>query len=263
MEQYLTFAKEIAQKAAEITKSYFGFEVKKEMKIDSTPVTQADREINKLVIERVNATFPEHGVFGEEESSLKKDSRYIWMCDPIDGTIPFLCGLPMFTFSLALVDREDGQPIVGVVNDPMAGNMYWAVKNSGAYRNGVRIHVNKESVLKHSYLNVEGGGIPGYSKIRVLELLKSKGAKAFKLMSFIYGAIQIANGKFASSIFLGPEGYEVATLKIITEEAGGVATDLVGNGRRYDMDGLGFVISNGLVHEELLNMLKIENFNNS
>lgn len=256
MEQYLSFAKEIAREAAEIAIKYFGFETESTWKADNTPVTQADIEINRLVIEKIKTAYPDHGVLGEEESSMKEGARYVWLCDPIDGTMPFSCGLPIFTFSLALVDREDGQPIVGLVNDPVGKNMYWATRGGGAFRNDKRIRVNTDSALKNTYLVVEGTGVHGYSKIRLLEKLKKEKAKAFKLMSLMYGAIQVANGKFSSSVYMGPECYEVAALKIITEEAGGKTTDLEGKSLRYDEDGLGFVISNGLLHDELLDAVR-------
>lgn len=256
MEHFLTFAKTLAHEAGEIALRYFGFETESTWKADNTPVTQADLEINRLVIDRIHTAFPDHSIKGEEESMMKEGSRYLWLCDPVDGTIPFSCGLAMFTFSIALVDREDGQPVLGLVNDPIGKNLYWATRGGGSFRNGVSIRVNNEAALKNTYLNVEGGGITAYSKTRLFEVLKKQNAKAFKLMSFIYGAIQVANGKFASSVFFGPDDYEVASLKILTEEAGGVATDLEGKSRRYDEDGLGFVISNGLVHQELLELIK-------
>ena len=141
------------------------------------------------------------------------------------------------------------------MNDPIGKNLYSATRGGGAFRNGERIRVNTESSLKNTFLDVEGTGIPGYSKIRVFEMLKKEGAKAYKLMSFMYGAIQVSNGKFSGSVYVGPEDLEVASLKIITEEAGGKATDLEGKERRYDQEGLGFVISNGFVHEELLGLI--------
>jgi fructose-1,6-bisphosphatase/inositol monophosphatase family enzyme len=73
-----------------------------------------------------------------------------------------------------------------------------------------------------------------------------------KFPSFIYGAVQVANGKFVGGAFYGKYAHDVAALKIIIEGAGGKVTDLNGEKRRYDQDGLGCIVSNGILHEEIL-----------
>src|SRR5689334_227090 len=112
MEQYLTFAKSVAQEAEQIALKYFGFDVKITWKGDTSPLTQADTEINSMLIRRVKETYPEHSVVGEEESMATTNSQYTWVCDPIDGTAPFSAGIPAFTFSLALVDQQTGMPLL-------------------------------------------------------------------------------------------------------------------------------------------------------
>ena len=253
MEPYLKFAKDLAEEAAVIALKYFGFDTERTLKSDSSPLTLADTEINDLVIRRINDAYPEHSILGEEKSAIKEGSKYIWVCDPIDGTMPFSCGLPIFTFSLALVDQSNGQPILGVVNDPIMKNMYWAYKGSGAHRNGKKISVTKDPDIKNTYLNIDGSRKDSvFSKTQTMEWVSNRGGKSFKFLSFIYGGIQVANGKFSGSIFFGPEAHDSATLKIIVEEAGGRVTDLNGNERRYDEKGLGCVATNGLVHADLL-----------
>ncbi|MEY3197673.1 MAG: hypothetical protein RL023_300 [Candidatus Parcubacteria bacterium] len=84
MENYLKFAKRLAIEAEEIALKYFSFEVENTRKDDNTPLTKADTEINELVIKRINDTYPEHSIYGEEKSERKENSKYIWVCDPID-----------------------------------------------------------------------------------------------------------------------------------------------------------------------------------
>ncbi len=256
-EQLLEFTKNLAKEAEAIALKYFGFETATTWKSDNTPLTQADTEINDLVIKRVNEAYPDHSIRGEESSDIKENSKYIWVCDPIDGTSPFSNGLPLFTFSIALVDQSDGQPILGVVNDPVMKNMYWAYKNGGAYRNGTKISVSTNTTLDGAYLCIDGAGKKlGFSNQTTLQLLVEKKCRISKFLSFIYGAIQVPNGKFVGSIFYGPQPHDVATIKIITEEAGGKVTDLNGEGRRYDEIGLGCIASNGILHEEILSFVQ-------
>lgn len=257
MEEYLEFAKKLAKEAEEIALKYFSFETESTWKEDNTPLTVADSEINDLVIKRINDKYPEHSIYGEERSEIKENSKYIWVCDPIDGTMPFSNGLPIFTFSIALVDESDGQPVLGLVNDPVMKNMYWAYKGSGAYRNGKKILVSKNNILNNVYLCVNGGGKNlGYSNLPLLDLLNEKKCKNMRLLSFIYGAIQVANGKFVGAVFYHPHAHDVAALKIITEEAGGKVSDLNGDERRYDKEGMGCVVSNGILHDEILECIK-------
>lgn len=152
MEEYLEFSKKLAKEAEEIALKYFSFEVENTWKGDDTPLTVADTEINDLVIKRINETYPEHSIYGEEKSDIKENSKYIWVCDPIDGTMPFSNGLPIFTFSIALADQSNGQPILGLINDPVMKNMYWAHKGNGAYRNGKKISVTKDISLFNTCL---------------------------------------------------------------------------------------------------------------
>ncbi len=87
-------------------------------------VTIADKEINQLVIDEVARVFPEHDVMGEEGDGLLSNAKYIWITDPIDGTIEYAHRIPLSVFSLALL--EDGKPIVGCVYQPFLDELYYA-----------------------------------------------------------------------------------------------------------------------------------------
>jgi len=104
MTTYEQFAKDVAKQAGKIMMENFKLGMHKEWKSDNSPVTETDLRINKLLIEGVKKYFPEHSVLGEEESNFVGDRKMVWVCDPLDGTLPFSHGVPIFTFSLALVD---------------------------------------------------------------------------------------------------------------------------------------------------------------
>lgn len=257
MNKYLEFAKKLAEEAGDIALKYFGFEVESTWKQDDTPLVKADTEINDLVVKNINEKYPEFSIYGEEKSDIKLGSKYIWVCDPLDGTMGFACGLPIFVFSLALVDQSNGQPILGVIYDPVMKNMYWAYQGGGSYRNGQKINVSKnDSFLNTYFLTGASGKDVGFSNLPVHKELNEQKCHVMKFPSFIYGAIQVANGKYVGGAFYGKYGYDMAALKIITEEAGGRVTDLNGHERRYDQDGIGCVISNGLLHNQILEIVK-------
>ena len=170
----------------------------------------------------------------------------------------FSCGLPIFVFSIALVDQSNGLPILGLINDPIMKTMYWAYKGSGAYRNGKKIFVPQNTTLKNTYLNTGASGkAVGFSNLPLMKTLSEKKCAVMRYPSFIYGGIQVANGKYIGAVFYHKYGHDVAALKIITEEAGGKVTDLNGNERRYDGDGIECIISNGILHNELLEIVQL------
>lgn len=257
LEKELDFAKKLAKDAEEIALRYFSFETESIYKDDNTPLTKADTEINDLIIRSVNEKYPEHSIYGEEASDRKDGSKYIWVCDPIDGTMAFACGLPIFVISLALVDQSSGLPVLGLINDPVMKTMYWAHAGSGAFRNGKRITVSEQNTLKNTYLCTGASGRNvGFSNLPLMKTLSDKKCAVMRYPSFIYGGIQVANGKYIGGIYYERYGHDVASLKIITEEAGGKVTDLNGKERRYDENGLGCIVSNGILHNELLEIVQ-------
>lgn len=253
----LDFAKQLASESGKIALKYFGFNTSTSWKADDTPLTKADSEINDFIIAEIRKRFPDHSILGEEKSAKKNDADYIWVCDPIDGTIAFSCGLPIFVFSLALVEKSNGQPLLGVIYDPVMKTMYWGHKGGNAYRDGTKIEVLKSTSLTHGYFNTGATGKSiNFSPFPLYTYLAQRKCKSLKLPSFIYGAVQVPNGKFTGAVFYHTSAHDVAALKIITEEAGGQVTDLNGNERRYDEDGIGCIVSNRVLHQNLVEIIQ-------
>lgn len=247
----LEIAKDIALKAGVIMKQYFGFETEKEFKSDHTPVTIADTTINSMVIQQLKKHFPDHGVLGEEESDYQENNEYIWVCDPIDGTVPFSIGMPTNVFSLALT--HNGEVILGVIYDPYLDRMVWAEKGTGTFCNGKRIFVNQSENLQNqiiysSYAHADITGL--YAEIQK----EHTGLLSFR--SILYPTIFIAHGTLIGSFYPYRHAYDVATSKIIIEEAGGKVTDLFGNDQRYNRPVKGCIASNGKVHDQLVELAK-------
>ena len=252
--QYLEFAKDIAYKAGEIMNKYFKEDNEASYKYDQTIVTKADTEINQYLIKRVKETFPTHSVDGEEEQFGKSD--YVWVCDPVDGTAMYARHIPVAVFSLALV--VDGISIVGVVYDPFTDSMYSAIKGFGAYKNDVKISVN--NVELDDMKSVSNFDMWPKSDYNLYDSLKELGKKTYfvGVGSVTRACMCVANGDFNLAIFPGTKhkNCDIAAAKVIVEEAGGKVTDLFGNEQRYDNDINGAVISNGKVHDEVIEVLK-------
>lgn len=253
-EVYLEFAKEIANEAGKIMLKYFKGNNGASYKGDKTIVTLADKEINTYLINRVKERFPEHSVDGEEEKF--GESNYVWICDPVDGTAMYARHIPVAVFSLALV--IDGVPEVGVVYDPFTDNLYSAIKGKGAYKNEEKISVsdfNIEDIRSVSHYDMWGKSV-----YNIYDAIKELGQKTYivSIGSVIRASMCVAEGDFIAVIFPGTKGKhcDIAAAKVIVEEAGGKVTDLFGNEQRYDKDIKGAIISNGIVHSEIVETIK-------
>lgn len=253
-EEYLEFAKEIANEAGKIMKKYFSRKDISSYKGDKTIVTLADKEINSYLIKRVKEKYPTHSVDGEEEQF--GESKYVWVCDPIDGTAMYARSIPVAVFSLALV--IDGVSTVGVIYDPFTDNLYTAIKGQGAYQNNEKICVNDyELEDMRSIAHFDSWPKAEYN---IIDVMKELGKKTYfiGLGSIIRACTCIASGEFTLAIFPGTlhKNCDIAAAKVLVEEAGGKVTDLFGKEQRYDKSINGAVISNGIVHDEVINTIK-------
>lgn len=262
-DEYLDFAKDLANEAGAAMLKYYGNKPQTNIKDDKTIVTIADKEINDLVIRRVHERYPDHDIDGEEASHKANQSSYVWVCDPIDGTNPFAMEIPISVFSLALV--KDGESLVGVVYDPFNKKMYSAQKGGGAFCNNDSIHVSDHTLAPVSRINFDSWSAAEYDIMPVIHrITKETGVYALSPGSVTHMAMKVADGSFVANIFPGTEekNVDIAAAKVIVEEAGGKVTNLWGNEQRYDQNIDGAIVSNGVVHDQIvgyLQNLKVKN----
>lgn len=248
----LVFASELAREAGVIMRQYFhDTDQRISLKADLTPVTVADTLVNEMVIQRVRETYPSHGVLGEEASS-HSDRRELWVCDPIDGTDGFTIGLPTAVFSLAYV--VDGVPQLAVIFDPFQDRLYSAVKGRGATCNGRPLHVSQRS-MKASIIAVGGSFSDVERNAELYKAAISRGATFRMFSGLVFKGGLIAEGKIDGVLFAYGGAHDIAAVKLIVEEAGGKVTDVYGEEQRYDRPISGAIVSNGLIHDELVRLV--------
>lgn len=227
-----------------------------EWKDDETPVTETDKAINRLVIERIREEFPFISIIGEEESSAL-NSDWVAYCDPVDGTYPFIAGLALPTICLSILYK--GIPMFSIIYDPLSKRMYHAEKGCGAFLGETPIKVSTKAKI-NARTNIH---LIWWKKAQFdfgpacLQLAK-RDAAWFNLNTIgIIGGL-IASGHFDASIFAGNSVLETAAMGLIVEEAGGKCTDIHGGKINYlDSCGMkGHIITNGLLHQEVVNLMK-------
>lgn len=251
----LATAKQIANEAGQIMRQYFRGDQGRVIKQDGSPLTVADTSINRMVIERLQASFPDDGIIGEEESTSEYGMGRKWFCDPIDGTKAFTWGVPTAMFSLALV--LDGKPIVGVCYEPMLDQMYWAVKTQGAYCGDQLLNVNQDSLT--SGILAIPSNTKDITKNPVIASILESGVTTAVFSGAVYKASAVADGRFVGYVETKVNAHDMAAIQVVIEEAGGRVTDLNGQAYDYSKPFSGTIVSNGLVHgelEELVNRIK-------
>ena len=154
--------KRLRAKPGTLLMHYFGG-VTIEYKGEVDLVTEADRASEKLIVERLRARWPEHGIVAEEGTRSETEAEYRWYVDPLDGTTNFAHGYPVFCVSIALT-RKDGQLEAGVLYDPTRDEMFAAERGQGATLNGRSIHVSK---TKHCWNRSSVPASPATSGTRI------------------------------------------------------------------------------------------------
>lgn len=258
-------AQELAVEAGSIADKHFSHSVQREMKHDGSPVTEVDLAINSLIVQRVEKEFPGHKIIGEEECGGKEDSSIAWVVDPIDGTRSFAEGIPVGMVLIAIT--ADGEPQVAVAYEHREKRMYCARKGEGAWLQIVGnrmsfsrgLRVSQKDNLAESFGNVAGyNSFPtrktGYDITRSIHK-DGEGARILDLNATGYHTAMVAKGSWEFAVVGLKTAHDIAAAALLVPEAGGRVTDLQGNEQRYDVPINGAIVSNGLVHDELLEIV--------
>lgn len=265
----LETALELSKNAGSIILSHYAAGVVAEEKIGvdnfSEPVSIADRESNKLIVEGLRDTFPRDAILSEEEpddTERRLASRRVWIIDPIDGTSGFLDHNGDFAIQIGLV--ENGRPVAGVVALPVSGVTYTASLDSGTFIRSensepLPIRVSDITDLQQMSLAVSRT----HKSPKILEISAEMGFKK----NVERGSVGLKVGLIAERIcdayiHLSPRTklWDICAPEIILTEAGGKLTDLWGNKYRYDVADLqnwgGIVAANGSAHAEIIKRLR-------
>ena len=252
LQRYLEFAGDLALEAGRLTLEYFRQSLEVETKADNSPVTIADRRTEQFLRERIMAEFPDHGIMGEEFPEHQPGARWRWILDPIDGTLPFIHGIPLYTVLIAL--ECSGESVLGVIHNPALSETVAAATGYGCTFNGETCRVSTCSELEKARLNVTDYGELCRRRPRFTESLLSKVGPA-RGWADAYSYLLVATGR--ADIGLDPimSIWDSAALKPIIEEAGGRFTDLDGTPSVQTGSALA---TNGLLHDQLLEMTALD-----
>ncbi len=224
LQNALTTAREAVHQAGEKLRSYYTSQYTIRHKSGGNPVTSADIEANHVLQDALLGAFPESGWLSEESSDdgerLRKE--WVWIVDPLDGTLEFIRGIDEFAVSVALV--QDGTPVVAVIYNPAIGSMSHCRRGSGTFRNGQPAHVSDRSELDGATVvasrsETRRGLFDSFED--TLEI-KPTGSIAHKLA-------EVAGGRADLTVSLAPKNeWDICAGVLLAEEAGARVTDLDG-----------------------------------
>lgn len=253
LEKCAELANTMADEARKIALKYFRqSKLEVTIKKDESPVTKADKEIEKMMREKIQNAFSDHGIWGEEEGKYNEKAKYVWIIDPIDGTKNFIMGRPLFGVIIALLC--DGKPILGLIDQPYTEDRWFAVGSQPTIHNGKKVSARRNIELK---------------EVRALssspDIFKDQDEHWFKdfkrKVNFVhwetecygYGLLAMGLVDIVIEKYLKP--HDFFPLVKIVENAGGIITDF--NGKELTEKSEGKVIAAGdkQIHNKLLKLI--------
>jgi myo-inositol-1(or 4)-monophosphatase len=264
-------ALDLARRAGRLQMRRFRTRLDIRFKRVTDPVTEVDHACERLIVDGIRRAFPDHAIVGEEggaQGRVSEGAPFTWFIDPLDGTVNYSHGLPVFAVSIGvwarglrpaagrLADAAAGVPLVGVVHAPALGETFSARRGRGAFVNGGRIRVSAQArplqaVLASgfSYTARENGenSREWMQVVRDFQAVRRMGSAALDL-SFT------AAGRFDGFWEYGLKSWDVAAAGLVLEEAGGRITNITG--QAYSLGKPGIVATNRRLHRPLLASLK-------
>jgi myo-inositol-1(or 4)-monophosphatase len=230
-EAELKVALEAAGEAGAILARHYAGDRAHWEKSEDNPVTKADLEADRAISARLRAAFPDDALLTEEsvDDPARTQQSRVWIVDPMDGTKEFIGQIPEFGASIALV--EDGEPVVGVIQNPAAGSRVWASRGGGTFRDGERVRVStlaelSDAVVIASRTEISRDRFAPYEGW--FREIRPVGSIAWKLAC-------IASGEGDLNVSVAPKNeWDVCAGDVLVREAGGVYLDFEGRPRIYN-----------------------------
>ncbi len=255
MKPTIDFIKTISEQAGEILLSFVGEEMGVRHKSRRDLVTLADHAAEAYLIDTIRKAFPDHAINAEESGELEGAVAHRWFIDPLDGTLNFAHGLPIYCVSVAYAYQ--GEIELGVVYDPVRNEFFSAERGGGAWLNGQPIHVSEREDLIECMLAT---GFPGDDwgsvgdNMENFNQISQEVQTVRRLGSAALDIVYVAAGRLDGFWSIKIHQWDVAAGGLIVREAGGVVTDMYSDAD-YMKTPVTFVCANPVIQPKMLAML--------
>ncbi len=257
MKPTLDFIKTIAAQAGDILQNFATADLNIEHKGRTDLVTQADHESERFLINAIQKHFPEHAIIAEESGEWAGSQDHQWFIDPLDGTLNYAHGVPIYCVSIGYAYQ--GKMELGVVYDPNRDEFFCAQRRQGATLNGQPIHVSYFTELIDCMLvtgfpneveNPPDDNTANFLRFNhTAQTVRRLGSAA---LDVVYVAAGRLDGFWEVSIYQ----WDIAAGSLIVEEAGGVVSDIFG-GPNYMQNPPSIVCANPIIHQKMLDILDV------
>lgn len=250
--KFLQIALKAAKEAERVIMKYYKADIEAEWKRDFSPVTIADIEAEKTIIETIKKVFPEHAFLSEESGVDTFQSECLWIIDPLDGTKRYIREIPLFGTQIALM--RNGELVLGVSNMPFLKELLYAEEGKGAYCNDSRIRVSETKDLNKAYVSF--GSLISFEKCSLIPnlLALEKSILFSRGIGDIWSYHLLARGKLDIVVETKVKIWDIAALKVIIEEAGGKVTDFHGDSVTKNTTSV--IATNGTLHDSVVKIFK-------
>ncbi|MCE3255416.1 MAG: histidinol phosphate phosphatase [Rickettsiaceae bacterium] len=253
-QELIDFGNYLADISSEVIRKYFRQDFAEIKKDDQTPVTKADKETELVLREAITKKFPDHGIIGEEFGHFNENAKYKWVLDPIDGTISFVIGRPIFGTLISLCFED--KPILGVINQPISGERWIGIAGGEATLNGKKIKtknctdLNQAIFCSTSPFFFKGKDLEIINKISSQTKYQSQGGIIYGGDCYLFGLLAL--GQVDIIIERGLKNFDFSALIPIVEAAGGIVTDWKGRELNLNSDGTILACGDKGIHSKIL-----------
>lgn len=224
------FVTRLGDRSGEVLRRHFqSTDLSVDTKDDASPVTVADREAESVLRRMIAEEFPDHGIIGEEFGEERADSEFVWTLDPIDGTISFVAGVPLFGTLVGLL--RNGRPVLGMIHQPITDEMVIGT-SSGTTLNGRPVRVRPEPPIEKATLLTTDPGLiepnlPPGAYERFDSLVRRAGT--YRGWGDCYGYLLVATGRADAMMDPIMNPWDLLPLIPVIEGAGGIITTWSGD----------------------------------
>ena len=242
----------VTREAGDLARDLFSKPIEVKLKGKQDYITEADGQVERMIVARLKARFPGDAFLGEEGGASGTAGGPLWVIDPIDGTANFAHGIPHFCVSIAFMAGRE--LALGAIAAPMYGELYRARLGRGAFLNDRAMRV-ADADIKHAVVELGWSSRrPVRAYTSLVERVLATGATFLRAGSGALGLAYVAAGRTHGYCELHINSWDTLAGLLLVREAGGVATDLAGVEARVDHTSL--LAGNPTMHAWLLDVVK-------
>ncbi len=255
MKDYIHFAESLADAGRTTIRDALRKPFDLEIKPDGSPVTAVDKAVEDAMRALISDRFPGHGILGEERQDSAPDAEMKWIIDPIDGTLPFLAGIPVFGTLIALVRGE--VPVLGIIDMPMTGERWVGCEGQATTRNGSPVRSRACGELSQALMSSSNPDFYGERDRPALGRMNAATRWCvYGGSCMAYG--QIASGRIDLGIDVNFDIHDYLALVPVIQGAGGAITDWDGAGLTVNSGDRFVAAGDPRVHAQALAVLNAE-----